>query len=113
LGTSIEDNEVAHRAADLITAPAVVHFVSYEPAIGPLDQLDLTCLEWMIVGGESGPGYRKMDLDWARDMQARCAAAGVAYFFKQNHGARTEMGIDALGAIYRDYPAPTTHEETR
>lgn len=104
LGTSIEDNRVADRAAELVRIPASVHFVSYEPAIGPLDELDLTGIEWMIVGGESGPGYRPLDLQWARDMQDRCEEAGVAYFFKQNAAPRTEMGIDALGAIYRDYP---------
>ena len=57
-------------AATILTAiPAHVHFVSYEPAIGPLDELDLAGIEWMIVGGESGPGYRPMDLDWCHDMQ--------------------------------------------
>jgi protein gp37 len=58
----------------------------------------------MIVGGESGPGHRKMDLQWARDMQDRCAEESVAFFFKQHSASRTEMGIDALGAIYRAYP---------
>lgn len=104
LGTSIEDNRVAHRAHDLIQVPAVVHFVSYEPAIGPLDLIDLIDIEWMIVGGESGPGYRPMDLEWARDMRTRCARLGIAYFFKQDAAPRTEMGIDALGCVYRDYP---------
>jgi protein gp37 len=105
LGTSIEDNRVAHRAFDLTANAAHVHFVSYEPAIGPLDELQLQNLDWIIVGGESGPGHRDMDLDWARDMQDRCRAPGIAFFFKQNSGPRTEMGIDALGAVYRDYPA--------
>jgi protein gp37 len=104
LGTSIEDNRVAERGPILTAVPAVIHFVSYEPAIGPLDELDLDGIEWMIVGGESGPGYRKMDLEWAKDMRRRCEQAGVAFFFKQNHGARTEMGIDALGEIVRHYP---------
>jgi protein gp37 len=104
LGTSIENNAVAGRGRILTATPAIVHFVSYEPAIGPLEQLDLTDIEWLIVGGESGPGHRKMDLQWARDIQARCKLSGTAFFFKQNHGYRTELGIDALGAIYRDYP---------
>lgn len=104
LGTSIEDNRVAHRADILIEVPAHVHFISYEPAIGPGDMINLEGIEWMIVGGESGPKRRKMDLQWARDMQERCSEEGVPYFFKQDNGPRTEMGIDALGAIYRDYP---------
>jgi protein gp37 len=105
LGTSIEDQRVADRAPVLVSVPSYVHFVSYEPAIGPLaEAIDLTGIEWMIVGGESGPKYRRMDLDWARDMKAKCEEEGVAFFFKQNSAPRTEMGIDALGAIYRDYP---------
>jgi protein gp37 len=109
LGTSIEDNRVAHRAQQLNANEAHVHFVSYEPAIGPLDLgRHLLGVDWMIVGGESGPGHRKLDLEWARDMQAACAKAGTAFFFKQDSGPRTEMGIDALGAVYRDYPASWT-----
>lgn len=114
LGTSIEDNRVADRGPILTAVPAIVHFVSYEPAIGPLDELDLDGIDWMIVGGESGPGYRPMDLDWARDMRRRCAehsvgktvpcSAPVPFFFKQNAAHRTEMGIDALGEIVREYP---------
>jgi protein gp37 len=105
LGTSIEDNDVVSRAWHLINVPAVVHFVSYEPALGPLDALDLWDIEWVIVGGESGPGYREMDLEWARDMQRRCHNEGVAFFFKQASARFTERGIDALGDIYRDYPS--------
>ena len=61
-------------------------------------------ITWVICGGESGPGYRKMDLQWAFDMEFRCDMSGVAFFFKQNSGPRTEMGIDALGGIHRAYP---------
>lgn len=107
LGTSIEDQRVAAREYVLQMVPAYIRFVSYEPAIGPLT-LWLQNIHWVIVGGESGPGFRKMDLDWARQMQTDCAKSinprGTAFFFKQNHGPRTEMGIDALGAIYRDWP---------
>jgi protein gp37 len=105
LGTSIERNEVAERSTILTDIPAWVHFISYEPAIGPGDEIPLEGIEWMIVGGESGPKFRPMDLTWARDMQNRCRDESVAYFFKQNSARRTEMGINALGAIYRDYPA--------
>jgi protein gp37 len=104
LGTSIEDNRVADRGPILTSVPAPVHFVSYEPAVGPLDELDLTGIEWMIVGGESGPGRRHFDIGWAHDMKARCDEERVAFFFKQDAGPRTEMGIDAMGDIYRDYP---------
>jgi protein gp37 len=104
LGSSIEDNRVAERGPILTSIPAIVHFISYEPAIGPLDELDLSEIEWMIVGGESGPGYRKMQVSWALDMQLRCLEEGVPFFFKQNSAPRTEMGIEMLGGIFREYP---------
>jgi protein gp37 len=104
LGTSIEDNRVAQRAMELTSVPAFVHFVSYEPAIGPLDELDLTDIEWMIVGGESGPDWRPMKLDWVRQMRTMCEEAGVAFFFKQGNGIRTEMHIELDGEIVRHYP---------
>lgn len=106
IGTTIEDNRVAHRADYLRAVPAVVRFVSYEPAIGPLDQLDLTGIDWVIYGGESGPGRRPEDKQWARDMRDRCAPAGVAFFHKQSAGHRTEMGIELDGVIVREYPTP-------
>jgi protein gp37 len=104
LGTSIEDNRVAERAAVLASTPAWVHFVSYEPAIGPGDAIPLDGVDWLICGGESGAGHRPMDLRWAHGIRARCDAAGVAFFFKQISGPRTEMGVDALGEIVREYP---------
>jgi protein gp37 len=104
LGTSIESNKVVDRARALIEVPAHVHFISYEPAIGPLDHLQLHGLQWIIVGGESGPGYRPMDLDWARDMRRRCKNANVPFFFKQSAARRTEMGITLDGRIVREYP---------
>jgi protein gp37 len=106
LGTSIEDMRVADRADWLREIPAVVRFVSYEPALGPLNALDLDGIDWVIQGGESGPGYRMMDLDWARGMRDRCRAAGVAYFFKQSAAWRTELGIELDGEIVREYPTP-------
>lgn len=104
MGTSIEDNRVAERASILSEVNANIRFISYEPAIGPADEVDLECIDWVIVGGESGKGYRHMDLDWARDMQRRCREEAVAFFFKQDSAYRTETRPDALGAIYRDYP---------
>ena len=104
LGCTIEDNRVADRARHLIGNPAVVHFVSYEPAIGPLDKLDLTDIEWVIYGGESGPGYRPENKQWARDMRDRCRSRGVAFFHKQSSAYRTEVGIELDGKLIREYP---------
>jgi protein gp37 len=106
LGTSIESNEYAGRADHLRKIPATVRFVSYEPALGPLDELDLTGLDWVIYGGESGPGYRQHDLAWPREMKARCEQAGVAFFYKQSAAPRTEMGTSLDGQVVREYPQP-------
>ena len=111
LGTSIEDMRVAHRADHLRRIPAVVRFISYEPALGPLDELDLTGIDWLIYGGESGPGYRPEGTSdnpkkWARDIMARCLEFGTTYFHKQSAAHRTEMGIELDGKIVRNFPIP-------
>jgi len=106
LGTSVEDMRVAHRADILRATPAVVRFISYEPAIGPLNDLDISGIDWIIYGGESGPGYRQEDKQWARDMRDKCRAAGVAFFHKQSSAYRTEVGITLDGEIVREYPTP-------
>jgi len=106
IGTSIEDMRVGYRADALREIPAVVRFVSYEPAIGPLDDLDITGIDWVIYGGESGSGYRAENKDWARSMRDKCDAAGAAFFHKQSSGIRTEMGIELDGRIVREYPQP-------
>lgn len=110
LGTSIEDNRVARRGDSLRAVPAHIRFVSYEPALGPLDQLDLAGIDWVIYGGESGPDYRPHDVQWARDIRTRCDAAGVAFFYKQSAAPRTEMGIEMDGEIVRAWPRSRTAE---
>jgi protein gp37 len=104
LGVSIENNEYASRADSIRGLDCSVRFVSYEPALGPLDRLDLAGLDWIIYGGESGPNYRPEDKQWARDMRRRCAQAGVAFFHKQSAAYRTEQGIALDGQIIREYP---------
>lgn len=106
LGVSIENNDYVSRADHLHTIPAVVRFVSYEPALGPLDKLNLEGIDWLIYGGESGPGHRPENKQWARDIMARCEVAGTAFFHKQSAGPRTEMGIELDGQIVRNYPEP-------
>jgi protein gp37 len=106
LGTSVEDMRVAHRADDLRDIPAVVRFISYEPALGSLQDLDLRGIDWVIYGGESGPGWRHEDKEWAREMRCKCEAAGIAFFHKQSAAYRTEMGIELDGEIVRNYPTP-------
>jgi len=106
LGTSVEDMRVAERVDYLRDIPATVRFISYEPALGPLDGLNLEGIDWVIYGGESGPDYRDHDPQWARDMRARCEEDGRAFFFKQSSAPRTETGTKLDGETVRKYPTP-------
>lgn len=108
LGVSIENNRHVHRADALRDIPASVRFISAEPLLGPLPDLNLRGIDWVIVGGESGPEYRPMEHQWAIDLKQRCESEGVAYFFKQSAAPRTEMGIKLDGEIVRFYPTPRT-----
>lgn len=83
LGTSIELDRYTFRADHLRATPAAVRFLSLEPLLGPLPSLDLTGIDWVIIGGESGPKARPMHPDWARDIRDRCVGAGIPFFFKQ------------------------------
>jgi protein gp37 len=83
MGTSIEMDRYCPRADSLRETPAAVRFLSLEPLLGPLPSLDLTGIDWAIIGGESGGGAREMDLGWARDLVTRCREAGTAVFVKQ------------------------------
>lgn len=98
LGTSVENDEYVWRAEVLKQIPAVVHFVSYEPALGPLPSLDTNGLEWLIVGGESGKEWKKHEMDhaWARDVRDKCISSGTAFFFKQSSAALTERGTSLI-----------------
>jgi protein gp37 len=82
LGTSIECDEYSWRADELRATPAAVRFLSLEPLLSSLPRLDLTVIDWVIVGGESGPKARPMDPGWARSLRDRCVADGVAFHFK-------------------------------
>jgi protein gp37 len=82
-GVSIENRRFVHRADYLRQVPSVVRFISAEPLLGRLEGLDLTGIDWLIAGGESGYRHRPMEIEWVRELRDRCRAAGVAFFFKQ------------------------------
>lgn len=130
IGTTVENQQRAdERIPQLLSTPAAVRFLSCEPLLGPIDLTDIgwsgsiskqrgprgavqqqNCLskygiQWVIVGGESGPNFRPFDLDWARSLQKQCEAAGVAFHFKQ-HGGRTPDAGGCLldGKEYKAYP---------
>jgi protein gp37 len=108
LGTSVEDRKRLGRVGALRAAPqrVPVRFVSAEPLLEDLGNVDLTGVGWLIVGGESGPGFRPMDHAWALSLLRQCRAAGVAFFFKQSAAYRSETGGQLGGRIYHEYPAP-------
>ncbi len=83
LGTTIESDKYTFRADHLRDTPAAVRWLSLEPLLGPLPSLDLTGIDWVVVGGESGPNARPMHPDWVRDIRDRCVEAMVPFFFKQ------------------------------
>ena len=83
MGASVESLDYIHRIDRLRQTDAAIKFLSLEPLLGPLPNLDLSGIDWVIVGGESGPGARPMEPDWARDIRDQCQAAGVPFYFKQ------------------------------
>ncbi|MDR3638553.1 MAG: phage Gp37/Gp68 family protein [Isosphaeraceae bacterium] len=107
LGTSIENDRWVGRAGALRETPAAVRFISAEPLLGPLPSLDLTNIDWLIVGGESGVGHRPMEAGWVRDLRDRAVEAGVAFFFKQWGGRTPRVGGRELdGRTWDEYPVP-------
>lgn len=105
LGTSVEDDRVLGRLVALRSAPATIRFLSCEPLIGPLNNMTLDGICWVIVGGESGHGHRPIEQSWVRDIRRQCRAAGVAFFFKQWGGATPTAGGRILdGREYNEMP---------
>lgn len=105
IGVSVEDENVLHRVDDLRRVPGAVRFLSCEPLIGPLPNLDLKEIHWVIVGGESGPGARPMRQRWVREIRKKCRAKEVPFFFKQWGGpikSRTGRTLD--GRLYDEFP---------
>lgn len=105
MGVSVETDRYTFRLEHLRSVDAAVRFVSAEPLLGPLPNLDLSSIDWLIAGGESGPGARPMDKAWVRDLRDQCRAAGVPFFFKQWGGATSKAGGRELdGAYYNEMP---------
>lgn len=83
LGVTVENEDYLFRAEHLRRTRAAVKFLSLEPLLGPLPHLDLQGIDWVIVGGESGPGARPMQGSWVVEIRDQCLSAGVPFFFKQ------------------------------
>jgi len=112
LGVSVEDAKNAVRLRHLHAAQASIKFVSFEPLLGPVGQVNLEGIDWAIVGGESGPRSRPMAEAWAVEIRDLCKAAKVAFFFKQWGGIRPKSGGRLLrGREWNQYPDPTKNRK--
>ena len=106
MGVSIENQKYAYRIAHLRKTAANVKFLSIEPLIGPVGKLHLRGIDWVIVGGESGPGARPMEPEWVTDIRDQCLKAGVAFFFKQWGGVQKKRtGRTLEGRTWDEMPA--------
>jgi protein gp37 len=105
IGVSIENRRWLTRADALRRVPAAVRFISAEPLLGPLTELDLTRIDWLIAGGESGPGHRPVREEWLIDLRDLCKQCGVAFFFKQWGGRTPKAGGRRLdGREWSEFP---------
>jgi protein gp37 len=105
-GVSVEDEDVLWRVEALRQVPAFVRFLSCEPLLGPLDSLSLEGVDWLIAGGESGPGARPIDQTWVRQLRDACVVTRTAFHFKQWGGpvkSRTGRVLD--GRTWDEFPA--------
>lgn len=104
-GTTVESDRYAWRAGKLRDTPAAVRFLSLQPLLGPLPSLDLTGMDWVYVGGESGPRPRPMETGWVRDVRDRCTSAGIPFLFKQWGGRTRNAGGRVLdGRTWDEMP---------
>lgn len=113
MGVSVEDQRRARRAVELTQVPAHVRFLSVEPLLAPIVALPLAGIDWVIVGGESGPGARPMDPAWVDDILLQCRAHGVAFFFKQWGGVQKHRtGRMLYGRTFEEMPVVSAGRAT-
>ncbi|MFC1673783.1 DUF5131 family protein [Pseudomonadota bacterium] len=111
LGVSVEDGSKKSRIKHLSDTNATMRFLSIEPLIGPMGEIDLTGMHWVIVGGESGPHHRPISESWITEIRDQCLTANVAFFFKQWGGFRPkENGRELEGRIWDQYPTITQNK---
>jgi protein gp37 len=105
LGVSVEDAASKSRIEHLRATPAAVRFLSIEPLLGRLGRLDLAGIHWVLLGGETGPGARPMEIEWAREVRDQCIAQSVAFYFKRWGGPRPKTSGTSLdGREWKEFP---------
>jgi protein gp37 len=105
LGTTIENRDVLNRLEILKQVKARINFISFEPLVGPIGEINLSGIDWVIVGGESGPNYRAIKKEWILEIKRQCEASEVPFYFKQWGGFTPKRNGRILdGRIYDQYP---------
>lgn len=113
MGVTVENSDYTFRIDHLRQTSAAIKFVSFEPLLGPVPNINLNGIDWAIVGGESGPGARPMLRGWAVDIRDQCLAAGVPFFFKQWGGVNKKKNGRILdGKTWNQMPVqPKSNSE--
>jgi protein gp37 len=112
VGVSVESPQYAYRIRDLARVPAAVRFLSLEPLLAPIPRLALRSIDWVIVGGESGPGARPMKPEWVQQIRQQCREKQVRFFFKQWGGVRKKAAGRLLnGKTHDEMPTPTVRQK--
>ncbi len=105
MGVTVENSDVKYRIEDLKTIPASIKFLSLEPLLSDLGELNFSGIDWVIVGGESGPKSRPMDIQWVRPIRDYCLNNNIPFFFKQWGGVNKKKSGNLLdGTIWNQYP---------
>jgi protein gp37 len=114
MGVSVENKDYTWRIDDLRQTHARTKFLSIEPLLGPIADLNLSGIDWVIVGGESGPGARPIQRNWVVDIRRQCRQAGVAFFFKQWGGVnKKKTGRKLDGRTYDEMPINQNDEDVQ
>ena len=109
MGVSVESRATLHRISTLRRCNAKLRFLSIEPLLEPLDELDLSGIGWVIVGGESGKGFRPMQHDWVHPIRDQCVESNIPFFFKQSAAFKNETGTELIESdgsktVYHQFP---------
>lgn len=111
MGVSVENQDYSHRIDDLRRSGAMTKFLSLEPLLGPVQSMDLNGIDWVILGGESGPGARPIQATWVVDIRDQCVKADVPFFFKQWGGTnKKKSGRELDGRTWSETPMPSRTE---
>jgi protein gp37 len=105
MGVSVESEDFTYRIRNLARTKARIRFASVEPLLGAIPDLPVKHLDWVVLGGESGPGARPLHIDWVRDLRDQCVRAKVPFFFKQWGGVNKALaGRELDGKTWSQFP---------